>query len=200
MIQVGLTGGIGAGKSTVARLLAARGARVVDADRLAREAVAPGSPGLAEVVAAFGPTVLAPDGTLDRARLAATVFADPRARRRLDAIVHPRVGAATAQLLASLPPDAVVVHDVPLLVENDLAGRYDLVVVVDAPVEVQEARLVEQRGMAPADARARIAAQASREQRRRVADVVLDNTGSLADLADQVDRLWQRIERLRVGG
>ncbi|MFZ5850169.1 MAG: dephospho-CoA kinase [Actinomycetota bacterium] len=200
MIQVGLTGGIGAGKSTVARLLAARGAHVVDADRLAREAVAPGSPGLAEVVVAFGPAVLAPDGTLDRARLAATVFADPQARRRLDAIVHPRVGAATARLLASLPPDAVVVHDVPLLVENDLADRYDLVVVVDAPVEVQEARLVGQRGMTPADARARIAAQASREQRRRVADVVLDNTGSLADLAGQVDRLWQRIERLRTGG
>ena len=189
MLRIGLTGGIGSGKSTVAGLLAARGARIVDADRIAREVVEPGTPGLEAVVAAFGQEVLSPEGALDRPALAAVVFADPDARHRLDGIVHPLVRARATDLVAAAPPDAVVVQDVPLLVETGQAGSYDLVLVVEADLDTRVRRLVG-RGLAEEDARARIAAQASDEQRRAVADVVLDNSGSVEDLEAQVDRFW----------
>ena len=189
MLRIGLTGGIGSGKSTVAGLLAARGARIVDADRIAREVVEPGTPGLEAVVAAFGQEVLTPGGALDRPALAAVVFADPDARRRLDGIVHPLVRARATELVAAAPPDAVVVQDVPLLVETGQAGSYDLVLVVEADLDTRVRRLVG-RGLAEDDARARIAAQASDEQRRAVADVVLDNSGSVEDLEAQVERFW----------
>lgn len=189
MLRIGLTGGIGSGKSTVAALLAARGARIVDADRVAREVVEPGTPGLEAVAAAFGPGVLTPDGALDRPALAAVVFADPDARRRLDGIVHPLVRARAAELVAAAPPDAVVVQDVPLLVETGQAGSYDLVLVVEADLDTRVRRLVG-RGLSEDDARARIAAQASDGQRRAVADVVLDNSGTVEELEVQVERFW----------
>jgi dephospho-CoA kinase len=189
VLRIGLTGGIGSGKSTVARLLADRGASVVDADVLAREVVAPGSPGLASVVQAFGPGVLTADGALDRPALAAVVFGDAEARARLDGIVHPMVRARAVELIGALPHDAVVVQDIPLLVETGQAGSFDLVLVVEARADVRVARLVA-RGLAEADARARIAAQATDEQRRAVADVVLDNSGTPEELAAQVERFW----------
>ncbi|GCD99485.1 dephospho-CoA kinase [Embleya hyalina] len=191
--NVGLTGGIGAGKSEVARLLAELGAVVIDSDRIAREVVAPGTPGLAAVVAEFGESVLLPDGSLDRPGLGRIVFGAPERLAALNAIVHPLVGARAAELTAAAGDDAVLVNDVPLLVENDLAGRYDLVVVVDAAPETQLDRLVRLRGMPEADARARMAAQASREQRLAVADVVIDNDGPLAALEPQVHALWERL-------
>ncbi|MCP2261123.1 dephospho-CoA kinase (EC 2.7.1.24) [Streptoalloteichus tenebrarius] len=172
--------------------LAALGAVVIDADRLAREVVAPGTEGLAEVVAAFGEGVLTEDGELDRAALAGIVFADEGARQRLNAIIHPRVGQRTAELMAAAPPEAVVVYDVPLLVENRMAAGFHLAVVVDAPVEARVRRLVDARGMSEADARARIAAQATDDQRRAVADVWLDNSGEPGDVHAQVDALWVR--------
>ncbi len=190
MLRIGLTGGIGSGKSTVAALLVERGAVLVDADVLAREVVAPGTPGLAAVVAAFGPGVLGPDGSLDRPALAAVVFADPEQRARLDAVVHPLVRARAAELVAQAPADAVVVQDVPLLVETGQAGSYDLVVVVQASLPVRLARL-EQRGMTEADARARIAGQATDDQRAAAADVLLHNDGTREELAAQVDELWR---------
>ncbi|MGY2085112.1 dephospho-CoA kinase [Blastococcus sp. SYSU DS0539] len=193
MLKIGLTGGIGSGKSTVSRLLAERGALIVDADRIAREVLEPGTPGLAAVAAEFGDGVLTPDGSLDRPALAAVVFSDDDARRRLDALVHPLVRQRSAELVAAAPPDAVVVHDVPLLVETGQAGAYDLVVVVHTDVELRVARLIE-RGLTEADARARIAAQATDEQRRAAADVLLDNSGTLEQLAEQVDRFW--VERV----
>ncbi len=189
MLRIGLTGGIGSGKSTVAGLLAARGARIVDADRIAREVVEPGTPGLDAVVAAFGAGVLTPEGALDRPALAAVVFADPDARRRLDGIVHPLVRARAAELVAAAPPDAVVVQDVPLLVETGQGASYDLVLVVQADLATRVRRLVG-RGLSEDDARARIAAQATDEQRRAVADVVLDNSGTVEELEAQVDRFW----------
>lgn len=194
VLMVGLTGGIGSGKSVVAQRLAADGAVVIDADRIAREVVAPGSGGLAEVVAAFGAGVLGPDGGLDRAAMAARVFADPDARRRLEQIVHPRVRARTRELAAAAAPDAVVVNDVPLLVEAGLAAGYDLVIVVVADPEVRVARLRADRDMTGDEAWARIRAQASDEQRLAVADVVITNNGSLADVHAQVDQVWR--ERL----
>lgn len=190
MLRIGLTGGIGSGKSTVAALLVERGAVLVDADVLAREVVAPGTPGLAAVVAAFGPGVVGPDGSLDRPALAAVVFADPEQRARLDAVVHPLVRARAAELVAQAPADAVVVQDVPLLVETGQAGSYDLVVVVQASLPVRLARL-EQRGMTEADARARIAGQATDDQRAAAADVLLHNDGTREELAAQVDELWR---------
>ncbi|GAB2871965.1 dephospho-CoA kinase [Streptomyces mayteni] len=193
MRTVGLTGGIGAGKSEAVRLLAAHGAVIVDADLIAREVVAPGTPGLAAVVAEFGPEVLTPDGALDRPRLGAVVFADESRLRALNAIVHPLVAARSAELQAAAAPDAVVVHDVPLLAENRLQDRYDLVIVVDASTETRLDRLLRRRGMTEADARARMAAQASREERLAIADFVLDNDGSLVDLERQVDELWPRL-------
>ncbi|HVU91270.1 MAG TPA: dephospho-CoA kinase [Jatrophihabitans sp.] len=191
-MRVGLTGGVGAGKSTVARLLAGHGAVVIDADAIAREVVEPGTPGLAAVVAEFGPDVLTADGALDRPKLAGLVFADEGRRAALNAIVHPLVGARTAELMAAVPPGAVVVYDVPLLVENGLAAGFDLVVVVQASLAVRLERLAG-RGMPEADARNRIAAQATDEQRRAVADVVIDNDGTLAELRARVDEAWSRI-------
>jgi dephospho-CoA kinase len=197
MLRIGLTGGIGAGKSTVSAALAAHGAVVVDADRIAREVVERGSRGLEAVAAAFGPRVLTADGDLDRPALAAVVFADPDARRRLDGIVHPLVRRRAGELeLAAreADPDAVVVHDVPLLVETGQAASYDVVLVVEAAEEVRLPRLVA-RGLTEDDARARIAAQATDEQRRAVADVVLHNDGTPEELRAQVDRFWaERVE------
>ncbi|WP_327167918.1 dephospho-CoA kinase [Streptomyces subrutilus] len=191
MLKVGLTGGIGAGKSEVSRLLAGYGAVVVDADRIAREVVEPGTPGLDAVVAAFGASVLTADGTLDRPKLGSLVFADPEKLRVLNAIVHPLVGARSAELEAAAGPDAIVVHDVPLLAENGLAPRYDLVVVVDAAPGTQLARLVGRRGMTEGEARARMAAQATREQRLAVATLVIDNDGPLEALEHQVRTVWK---------
>jgi dephospho-CoA kinase len=193
VLRVGLTGGIGTGKSEVARLLAARGAVVVDSDALAREAVALGSDGLAEVITVFGPSVLAPDGSLDRAALAVLVFADRAARARLEAVVHPRVRALAEAATAAAGQDAVVVQDVPLLVEAGLAGDYDVVVVVTAPEETRVRRLVGQRAMSESDARARIAAQASDAQRLAVADLVVANDGTLAELEARVDEVWKEL-------
>jgi dephospho-CoA kinase len=195
MRRIGLTGGIGSGKSTVSAMLADLGAQVIDADAIAREVVAPGTEGLAALVDAFGPDVLAPDGSLDRATLADKAFADESARERLNAITHPRIAARTADLMRSIPDDAVLVHDVPLLVEVGLQDAYDVVLVVDAPDEVRVGRLLE-RGLDEQDARARIAAQATREQRLAVADVVLDNSGSLGNLRQQVERAWTTIAGL----
>jgi dephospho-CoA kinase len=197
VVEVGLTGGIGSGKSEVARLLASYGAIIIDADVLAREVVGPGTPGLATVVEEFGAGILRPDGSLDRDQLAELVFGDEDARRRLNAIVHPLVGRRTAELKAAAADDAVLVHDVPLLVEAGLTALYDLVVVVDAPPEVQLQRLVSLRGMTEPAARARIAAQASREQRLAAADVVIDNSGTLEELEAQVRELWEEL-RIRV--
>lgn len=197
MLRIGLTGGIGSGKSTVSELLAARGAVVVDADRIAREVVEPGTPGLGAVVEAFGDRVLTPAGALDRPAVAAIVFADADARRRLDGIIHPLVRQRAAELARAAPEDAVVVHDVPLLVETGQAASYDVVLVVEAALETRLARLVE-RGLPETDARARIAAQATDEERRAVADVVLDNSGTREELAAQVDRFWtERVEPRR---
>ncbi|MGK5447621.1 dephospho-CoA kinase [Streptomyces radiopugnans] len=199
MLSVGLTGGIGAGKSEVSRLLGEYGAVIVDADRIAREVVEPGTEGLAAVVAEFGEEVLAPDGTLDRPRLGSIVFGDPERLKVLNAIVHPLVGARSAELQRAAGEDAVVVHDVPLLTENGLAPLYDLVVVVDASPATQLDRLVRLRGMDEQDARGRMAAQATREQRLAVADIVIDNDGPLEKLEPQVAEVWRRL-RERAGG
>lgn len=188
-----LTGGVAAGKSAVARVLADLGAVVVDADLLAREVVAPGTDGLREVVAAFGPEVLTPAGELDRPKVAARVFADAAARLRLEGIIHPRVRARAAELEEAAPEDAVVVHDIPLLVETGQAENFDAVIVVDAPVQTQVERMVSQRRMAPAEAEARIAAQATREQRRAVATYVVENTGTLEDLRDRVTEVFEAL-------
>jgi dephospho-CoA kinase len=196
-VKIGLTGGIGSGKSAVSDLLGSWGALVIDSDVLAREVVAPGTDGLSAVVAEFGAGVLGPDGALDRESLARIVFADPDARARLNAIVHPRVRARGDALAAAAPPGTVVVHAVPLLVEAGLLGQFDLVVVVDVPPEVQLDRLVRLRGMTEADALARIAAQASREERLASADVVLDNSGTPELLESQVRGLWEEL-RTRV--
>ncbi|MBN3928439.1 dephospho-CoA kinase [Streptomyces verrucosisporus] len=199
MLSVGLTGGIGAGKSEVSRLLDTYGAVIVDADKIAREVVEPGTEGLAAVVAEFGEEVLAPDGTLDRPKLGSIVFGDPGKLKALNAIVHPLVGARSAELQRAAGEDAVVVHDVPLLTENALAPLYDLVVVVDASPATQLDRLVRLRGMDEDDARGRMAAQATREQRLAVADIVIDNDGPLEKLEPQVAEVWRRL-RERAGG
>jgi dephospho-CoA kinase len=193
MRKIGLTGGIGAGKSAVSRLLVAHGAVLVDSDLIAREVVAPGTPGLAAVAAEFGPGVLGPDGSLDRPALGAVVFADPERLAALNAIVHPLVRARSAELEAAADPDAIVVHDVPLLAENGLAPLYEQVIVVDASDEVRLDRLVRLRAMSEDEARARMAAQATREQRLAVADLVVDNNGSLEELAAQVRTVWERL-------
>ncbi len=185
-MRVGLTGGVGAGKSTVSEILAELGAVVIDADVLAREVVAPGSAGLAEVVEAFGPGVIGPDGGLDRPALGAIVFGDEARRRVLEGIIHPRVRARAAEIEAAAPPGAVVVHDIPLLAETGQGSSFDAVVVVDVPVGTQVARLVGQRGMTRDDAEARVAAQATREQRLAVATYVVDNSGTLEQLRQRV--------------
>jgi dephospho-CoA kinase len=191
--RVGLTGGVGSGKSTVSAMLADLGAVVIDADLLAREVVAPGSDGLTAVVEAFGPTVLTATGELDRPALGAVVFADEVARRRLEAIIHPLVRARGAELEAAAPAEAVVVHDIPLLAETGQADAFDAVVVVDVPVEVQMERMVRLRGMSPQEAQSRVAAQATREQRRAVATYVIDNTGTLEDLRDRVAEVFEAL-------
>ena len=198
VLRAGLTGGIGSGKSEVSRRLAAHGAVIIDADLAARAVVAPGTPGLAQVAEAFGAGVLGPDGALDRERLGAIVFGDPAARVTLNAIVHPLVGewmrAAEQDAVSAAVGDVIIVHDVPLLTENRRAGGFDLVLVVDVPPGLQLQRLVGQRGMTAEQARARIAAQASREQRLAVADVVIDNSGSLADLDRRVAEVWADLQ------
>lgn len=194
MLRVGLTGGVGAGKSTVSGRLAELGAMVVDADLVAREVVALGTPGLAALVEEFGAQVLGQDGALNRQALATVAFADEDRRRALNDIVHPLVGARTAELVAAADPDSVVLQDIPLLVENGLAPAFHLVVVVHAPRAQRLTRLVDQRGMSEADARARIAAQADDAARRAVADVWLDNSGAPEALRAEVDQLWR--ERL----
>ncbi|AXI86201.1 dephospho-CoA kinase [Streptomyces sp. ETH9427] len=195
MLTVGLTGGIGAGKSEVSRLLVERGAVLIDADRIAREVVEPGTPGLAAVVEAFGEEILAEDGSLDRPRLGALVFNDPDKLATLNSIVHPLVGARSRELEEAAPEDAVVVHDVPLLTENGLARLYDVVIVVDASTGTQLDRLVRLRGMSEEDARARMAAQATREQRRAVADIVIDNDVPLDALERRIEEVWADLVR-----
>jgi dephospho-CoA kinase len=199
MLRVGLTGGIGSGKSTASGRLAELGAVVIDSDVLAREVVDPGTPGLAAIRAAFGPDVITADGRLDRPRLGQIVFADPDRLAVLNGIVHPLVRTRAAAISAGAGPDSVVVQDVPLLVENNLAADFDLVVVVDAPDEERVTRLTERRGMSVKDARARMAAQAAREERLDAADIVLDNSGSTEDLLGAVDELWLRLQRLATG-
>jgi len=205
VLRVGLTGGIGSGKSEVSRRLAGHGAIVIDADAIAREVVEPGSPGLSKVAAEFGPRVLRLDGSLDRDALARLVFSDAGLRSKLNAIVHPLVGERMAALeraaLERVPlgrspgGGVVVVFDVPLIAENSLATGFDLVVVVDVPRHVQLARLVRSRDMTREQALARISAQASREQRLAIADIVIDNSGSLAELDRQAGDLWAELRR-----
>lgn len=204
MLRVGLTGGIGSGKSEVSRRLAEHGAVLIDADVAAREVVVPGSPGLARIAETFGPEVLRPDGSLNRERLGEIVFGDPGLRTKLNEIVHPLVrawmqaaeeaavrAAAGARALAG----PVVVHDVPLLAESRGRAGFDVVIVVDVPPEAQAERLVRLRGMPAEQARARMAAQASREQRLALADIVIDNSGSLDDLDRRVGEVWADLER-----
>ena len=198
MLRVGLTGGIGSGKSEVARRLAEHGAVLIDADVAARKVVEPGSPGLAQVAAAFGDEVLRPDGSLNRERLGEIVFGDPGLRAKLNAIVHPLVRewmqeAERAAVQAN--DDAVVVHDVPLLAESRGMAGFDAVIVVDVPPDLQLERLVSRRGMPAEQARARMAAQAGREQRLAVADIVIDNSGSLDDLDRRIAEVWADLER-----
>jgi dephospho-CoA kinase len=185
---------VASGKSTVSAILAELGAVVIDADLLAREVAAPGTEGLAAVVAELGPGVRTPDGALDRPKVGALVFADPAKRRALEAVIHPRVRARAAELEAAAPPGAVVVHDIPLLAETGQASGFDAVVVVDVPDDVQVDRMVRIRGMSEEDARARIAAQASREERLAIATYVVDNTGSLEDLRRRVEEVYRTIE------
>ena len=188
-----MTGGIGSGKSAVAARLAELGAVIIDSDRLAREVVAPGTDGFDEVVATFGPEVVAADGSLDRPALGRMVFGDEAKRRRLEGIIHPRVRARAAEMAASAPEGTVVVNDVPLLVEAGLADSYEAVIVVFADERVRVERLVRARGMSEEEAKARIAAQASDEQRHAVADFEIDNVGSLEELWSKVDELWPRL-------
>ncbi|HWG01285.1 MAG TPA: dephospho-CoA kinase [Trebonia sp.] len=199
MLRVGLTGGIGSGKSEVSRRLAALGATIIDADQAARDVVAPGTPGLAQVVAAFGDRVLAPDGSLDRPRLGEIVFGDEAARGRLNTIVHPLVHehmrAAEERAIAARGDGAVVVHDIPLLAEGgpERSAGFDAIIVVDVPPDVQVSRLAEHRGMTPGQAAARLAAQATREQRLAIASIVIDNSGTLADLDKRVRQVWDEM-------
>jgi dephospho-CoA kinase len=195
VLRVGLTGGIGAGKSEVSRRLASYGAAVIDADAVAREVVAPGTPGLAEVTEQFGQEVLRADGTLDRDRLGELVFADESLRKKLNAIVHHRVGERMAELERQAHGAAIIVLDIPLIAENHLEGGFDLVVVVDVPVRVQVDRLMRERNMSQAAAEARINAQATREERLAIATIVVDNSGSLAELDREVGELWTELRR-----
>lgn len=190
MLRIGLTGGIGAGKSALSSTFARCGAVIVDGDVIAREVVEPGTEGLAALVEAFGDEILQPDGSLDRPALAAKAFRDDEARQRLNGIVHPLVGKRRAEIIAAVPEDSVVVEDIPLLVESGMAPLFPLVVIVYADVEVRLRRLVDQRGMPEEDARARIAAQASDEQRRAVADIWMDNSGSPEELERRTVEVW----------
>ncbi len=200
MLRVGLTGGIGSGKSEVSRRLAGYGAALIDADVAAREVVEPGTPGLGEISAVFGPGVLLPDGRLNRERLGQLVFADDDLRAKLNAIVHPLVHERTQlleqQAAAALGPGGIVLHDVPLLAENGLQSGFDTVIVVDAPDDQRLQRLIETRGMSAEHARERMAAQASRDQRLAIADIVIDNSGTLADLDQRVAEVWSVLRDL----
>ncbi|MGO4297328.1 dephospho-CoA kinase [Glutamicibacter sp. MCAF14] len=193
MLHVGLTGAVASGKSAVAAKLAALGAVVIDADKLARQVVEPGTPGLGAIKDTFGEDVLLPDGSLNRPALAATVFSDEAQRAKLNAIVHPLVRAQAQKLRDAAPKQALVVEDIPLLVESGQAEKFDAVVVVQAPLEERMRRMVYDRGWTEADAKARIAAQATDEQRAAVADYLLDNSGSLAELEAQVESLYQQL-------
>ena len=194
-MRFGLTGGVASGKSTVSAMLAERGAVVIDADLLAREVVAAGTPGLTEIVEAFGPSVLTEDGELDRPAMGALVFADPARRKVLEGIIHPRVRARGAEIEAAAAEGTLVVHDIPLLAETGQAAAFDAVIVVDVPAEVQVRRMVELRGMTREDAEARIAAQTTREERLAVATHVIENTGSLDDLRLRVDAVLEELRR-----
>ncbi|PSL39513.1 dephospho-CoA kinase [Labedella gwakjiensis] len=193
MRVIALTGGIASGKSTISSRLSQLGASVVDADLLSREAVDAGSPGLAAIAERFGSDVIAADGSLDRAALGSIVFADEAARNDLNAIVHPEVRRLAAERLATIArndPDAIAVYDVPLLVETGVDHDFDLVVVADADAEIRTQRLISLRNLDPVEARRRVVAQASDEERRRIADVLIDTTGSLEETEAQVDSLW----------
>lgn len=192
-MRVGLTGGIASGKSTVSAILRELGAVVIDADQLAREVVAKGTPGLAAVVEAFGPDVLTTDGELDRPKMGGLVFGDETLRRRLEGIVHPLVFERYAELEASAPADGIVVHDIPLLVESGRAEEFDAVIVVETPEEVQVERMVRDRGWTEEEGRARIAAQASAEQRRAVATYLIVNTGTREDLRQRVTEVFEHL-------
>jgi dephospho-CoA kinase len=200
VLVVGLTGGIGSGKSTVSSLLAARGAVIIDADAIVRELQAPGGEAFVGIVERFGPGVVAADGTLDRPALAALVFNDEAARADLNKLTHPLVGREMAtRMAAEAATDHIVVLDIPLLAERGGRGAYPVagIIVVDCPVDVAVARLVQFRGFDEADARARVAAQISREERRAIADVVVDNGGTPAELEAQIDGVWSWLEELR---
>ena len=196
-LRVGLTGGIASGKSTVSAILRELGAVVIDADQLAREVVARGTPGLDAVVAEFGAGLLTPEGDLDRAAMGSLVFGDDAARKRLEAIVHPLVFERIVDLETHAPEGAVVVHDIPLLAESGRAATFDAVIVVDAPQEVQVARMVGDRGWTESDALARIAAQASPEDRRAIATYVVENTGSRAELREKIEAIYAELTKLR---
>ncbi len=198
MYLIGLTGGIASGKSAVAERLAGHGAVVVDADRLAREVVAPGTAGLAAIMERFGDGVIGRDGSLDRAALGSIVFSDREALEALNGITHPAIRARTSELIAEAiaqDPHAVIVHDIPLLVETTAqdSRNFDIVVVVEAEPETRIERLVELRGMTRAEAERRIAAQASNAERRSIADVVIDSNGTLEETLRQADALWDRV-------
>ena len=193
MLTVGLTGGIGSGKSAVSTRLAELGAVVIDGDLIAREIVEPGQPALAEIVERFGATMLNGDGSLNRGALAGIVFHDPAALADLNAIMHPRIAQRSAQLQSEASASAVVVHDAPLLVEQNMADAYDVVVVVDCDDEVRMQRLIAQRGMSESDARARMAAQVGRDERLEAADYVVENEGTLSELNEAVDQLWVKL-------
>ena len=192
-IRVGLTGGVASGKSTVSAAMADLGAVVIDADALAREVVERGTPGLAQVVDAFGEELLTPDGDLDRPAMGRLVFADEHARRKLEQIVHPLVYERIVALEEAVPPGGVVVHDIPLLAENGRAGDFDAVVVVDAPEEVQLERMVRDRGWSREEAESRMRAQSSREERRAIASYVIDNTGTREDLRRRVAEVYAEV-------
>lgn len=192
-MRVGLTGGIASGKSTVSAILTELGAVVIDADRLAREVVAKGTPGLQQVVEAFGPEILTQDGEMDRAAVGRIVFEDEHQRKRLESIVHPLVFERYAALEAAAPTDGIVVHDIPLLAESGRVADFDAVIVVDTPHETQVERMLRDRGMTREDAEARIAAQATREQRRAIATYVIENTGTREDLRQRVTEVFEQL-------
>jgi dephospho-CoA kinase len=194
-MRVGLTGGIASGKSTVSAILRELGAVVIDADALAREVVAKGTPGLAAVVAEFGADLLTPDGDLDRAAMGTLVFADESARRRLEAIVHPLVFERIVDLETHAPEGSVIVHDIPLLAESGRADTFDAVIVVEAPEHVQVDRMIRDRGWTDTDARARIAAQATAEDRRAIATYLIENTGSVEELRNRVEKVYAELTR-----
>ena len=194
-LRLGLTGGIASGKSTVSRIFAELGAIIIDSDVLAREVVARGTDGLAEVVAAFGDDVLTADGEMDRAKVGAIVFADPEKRKVLEQVIHPRVFQRALEIDQAAGEHDVVINDIPLLVETGQADRFDAVVVVDVPTELQVERMVRDRGMTVEEAEGRIAAQATREQRLAVATHVIENTGTLEELHEQVRAVWEKLPR-----